>query len=106
MATAKKVIADDNVRVDGMAKGAAIESLIRDHGYSYKNAEIYWKDHGARTKSTGFRAEFYAALKDGAVLTDKAELLKFMDGHGASANDKKHYTHYQTIAKLVNDVRS
>ena len=98
-------VTNDNLVV-GMSKGAAIEHLIKNESYSYKDAEAYWKDNGARTKSTGFRAEFYAALKDGAQLTDKPSLLEFMEEHGASANDKKHYTHYQTIARLVDDVRS
>ena len=100
-----KVIEDDNVNVSGLSKGEAIESLIKDHGYSYKNAEKYWKDHGARTKSTGFRADFYSALKDGASLTDKQELIEFMEVNGASDNDIKQYTHYLAIAKLVADVR-
>ena len=101
-----KVIEDDSVNVAGLSKGDAIESLIKDHGYSYKNAEKYWKDHGARTKSTGFRADFYAALVDGAELTDKINLLQFMKQNGASDNDIKQYTHYLAIAKLVADVRS
>ena len=118
MTTAKNVDANPTIKlggksthaemgklVVGMNKGAALEYLIRE-GYSYKDAELYWKDNGARTKSTGFRAEFYAALKDGAQLTDKPSLLEFMEEHGASANDKKHYTHYQTIARLVDEVRS
>ena len=91
--------------IDGMGKGAAMEHMIVA-GVSYKDAEKYWKDHGARTKSTGFRADFYAALVDGAELTDKVNLLQFMKQNGASANDTKQYTHYLAIAKLVADVRS
>ena len=89
----------------GMNKGQALEHLIRE-GYSFKESSEIWAKHGARTKSTGFRADFYSALKEGAELTDKNSLIEFMQDNGASANDKKHYTHYLTIAKLVADVRS
>ena len=105
MATLKKVESGTEYAIDGMAKGAALEHMIRE-GISYKDAEVYWKAHGARTKSTGFRADFYSALSGGASLNDKVALIEFMKANKASENDIKQYSHYLAIAKLVDDVRS
>ena len=92
------------IDITGMNKGEAMEALIIG-GYSYKDAEKKWKDEGARSNATGFRAVFYAALKDGFAGTDKVDLIQFMEQNGASANDIKQYSHFLAIAKLIADVR-
>ena len=91
--------------IAGMSKGGAIETLIKDEGYSYKEAELWWKTNGARNNATGFRAVFYDALKGGEILDTKDTIIPFMEANGASANDIKQFSHFLAISKLIADIR-
>ena len=63
-------------------------------------AECFKKPAGERR--SGFRFQFYAALKANPSMTE-AEAKTFGDDNG-SENDKKAFSHYQTIRQLINDV--
>lgn len=62
--------------------------------------ECFKKAAGERR--SGFRFQFYAALKANPSMTE-AEAKTFGDDNG-SENDKKAFSHYQTIRQLINDV--
>ena len=91
--------------IEGLNKSDAMTLLIGTEGYTFKDAEKYWKENGARSNATGFRAVFYAELIAGADLTDKESFIEFAEANGASDNDIKQYTHFTSIAKLAASVR-
>ena len=63
--------------------------------------ECYAKPKGA-SRNSGFRFEFYEALKTNPAMTE-SEAKAFGDEKG-SENDKKAFSHYQAIRALVNIV--
>ena len=69
----------------------------------YKAASKYWKENGAKTKNTGFRAKFYAALKLGNL--SESETLAFAENNGGSDNDIKQISHFVSIADLAREIR-
>lgn len=87
--------------IEGKTKGEVIEAVILS-GATYKDAERYWKENGARTASTGFRALFYEEIKANSMTRE--EVKAFCNGHG-SKNDAKAWTHYAAISALVEAVR-
>lgn len=87
--------------IEGKSKADAMDILVPKIGF--KNAELFWKDHGARGKQRGFRALFYKELEKHDMSKD--EVKAYCEKHG-SPNDAKHYTHYVTIAELIATVRS
>ncbi len=96
--------ANDNAllidEINGKSKADAMDILVPAIGF--KAAEVFWKENGAKSKARGFRALFYKELETHDM--NKDEVKEFCKTHG-SPNDAKHYTHYVTIAELVQNVR-
>lgn len=88
----------DNVDITGMKKAEALTALIQG-GMDYPSAEKYWKENGSKA-STGFAADFYAALKDGPM--DDATFDATISA--GSANVQKHKSHYNAIRLLTNSI--
>ena len=111
----KKVTKEvENVEVVEIAEAAPVnftdgltlaEFIDSDKGreLGYKAASKYWKENGAKTKNTGFRAKFYAALKAGNLT--EAETLAFAENNGGSDNDIKQISHFVSIADLAREIR-
>lgn len=53
MATKAKKEAID---ISNMTKDAALTALIGDHGYTFKEAEAYWKENGSQIRGGVFQA--------------------------------------------------
>ena len=61
-----------------------------------------WKKPAGAGRQTGFRFQFYAALRANPQMT-AVEAKTFGDDHGTD-NDIKAFSHYQAIRELINDV--
>lgn len=81
------------------ATEASAATMIRSWAKT-NEVECYKKPAGERR--SGFRFQFYAALKANPSMTE-AQAKTFGDDNG-SENDKKAFSHYQTIRQLINDV--
>lgn len=95
-----KAVAYISELINGATESSAA-TMIRSY-CKREELEVYTKPKGVRT--TGFRFKFYAALRDNPSMTAE-EALVFGNKYG-SENDKRAFTHYQLIRKLVNAVHS
>lgn len=84
--------------VNGATENSAA-TMIRSY-CKREEIEVYVKPKGVRT--TGFRFKFYEALRSEPKMSE-SNSLAFIKEHG-SENDKRAFTHYQAIRKLVNEV--
>ena len=91
MATKKQTIS-----IEGMNKGEAMEALIKG-GISFKDAEVYWKDNGA--KKGGFRAKYYEECLKRSF--DKDSFIAFAKESGANDNVIKLVSHYVNISAVI-----
>ena len=82
----------------------ATEASAGNVARSYaKKAELEcWKKPAGAGRQTGFRFQFYAALRANPQMT-AVEAKTFGDDHGTD-NDIKAFSHYQAIRELINDV--
>ncbi len=90
----------DVKKIDGLSKADAMDLLVPAIGY--KEAEVFWKENGAKNKQRGFRALFYKELETRDFTSE--EVKAFAEENG-SPNDAKQYTHYVAIAELVASTR-
>lgn len=79
--------------------GNSAATMIRSY-CKREEIEVFSKPKGVH--STGFRFKFYEELRSNPSMNAE-EALVFIKEHG-SENDKRAYSHYQAIRKLVNEV--
>jgi hypothetical protein len=106
MTTKQKNVEVTEAAVINFTDGHTLESFMdseKGRELGYKAAQKYWKDNGAKTKVTGFRAKFYAELAKGSM-TD-SDVLEFAKSNGGSENDIKQISHFYAIAELANEIR-
>lgn len=91
----------ENVNIENMSKDDAITSLIRDHGYSFKDAEKYWKENGSSTRGGPFQG-----LLDFLAEADRtqSDLAKYILEYG-TANEARWFTQRDAIRRLSVTVR-
>ena len=82
----------------------ATESSAGNVARAYaKKAELEcWKKPAGAGRQSGFRFQFYGALRANPRMT-ATEAKTFGDKHGTE-NDIKAFTHYQAIRELINDI--
>ena len=91
---------------ENFTEGFTLETFMdseKGRELGYKAAAKYWKLNGAKSKNTGFRAKFYAALKLGNL--SESETLAFAENNGGSDNDIKQISHFVSIADLAREIR-
>lgn len=84
--------------ITNMKKAEAMEALIRD-GYSFKDAEAYWKENGSASRG-GYMEDFYSVLEDGPM--DEAKLDEWLSDK--SDNAKKHRSLLNNIRVMANNI--
>lgn len=82
------------------SKGEALENLIRE-GVSFKDAESAWKKFGSKKVTQGFKAQFFARLREGKL--EGEELDAYIKEHG-SENDYRQKSINIAIANLANSI--
>lgn len=47
---------NDSINIENLTKDQAMTQLIAEHGYSFKEAEAYWKENGSQVRGGVFQA--------------------------------------------------
>lgn len=91
-----------DVNIANLSKDDAITTLIRDNGFSFKEAEKYWKENGSSTRSGPFQDILdYLAEADRTQADLAAYILDF-----GTKNEARWFTQRDAIRRLSVTVRA
>lgn len=86
------------MNIEGMKKAEAMETLIRE-GYSFSEAEQYWKENGSK-RAKGFTGDFLALLEAAPMSDEDFESTI----NEQSKNIQNHKSLYNNIRLMANRI--
>lgn len=90
------------VNIDGLTKDQAMTKLIADNGYTFKEAEAYWKENGSSVRGGVFQATLDFLAEAPRTQKDLADYVI----SSAPKNEARWFSNRDAIRRLSIQVRN